>query len=72
MRNVYHVVPSGDLWLVKHNGAVVSRHYKKEPAIDEAIRIAKTNMPSQVVIHGLDGKIQTEYTYGDDPEKYPG
>ena len=27
---------------------------------------------SQVIVHKKDGTIQTEWTYGEDPENYPG
>jgi hypothetical protein len=68
-RKVYHVVPAGTLWQVKHNGEVLSSHYTKQTAIDAGRTAAKANMPSQLVIHKSDGTIETEYTYGDDP--YP-
>lgn len=68
-RKVYHVVPNGTNWQVKHNGSVLSSHYLKSAAIDEGRRIAKANQPSQLVVHLANGQIETEYTYGDDP--YP-
>lgn len=45
----------------------------KAPAVRMARRWAKRNwvekgIPTQLVIYRFDGKIQTEYTYGRDPE----
>jgi hypothetical protein len=68
-RKVYHVVPSAGLWQVKHSGLVVSTHYTKDAAVDAGRRVAKANVPSQLVVHRADGTIETEWTYGDDP--YP-
>lgn len=68
-RNIYHVVPDSGNWQVKHNGQVLSSHYYKESAIESGRRIAKANMPSQLVVHKADGTIEYEYTYGSDP--YP-
>jgi hypothetical protein len=73
MRKQYHVVPFGELsWQVKHAGSVLSNHHDKDNAIEAAKLVAKQNVPSQVVVHGRDGVIQYEHTYGDDPVKYPG
>lgn len=44
---------------------------KKGKAKDFAVSKAKGNEPSQVKIHGMNGKIINEWTYGNDPEKYP-
>ena len=71
-RSVYRVVPDGDDWVVKKDGAVLSRHSTKQPAIDSAIAKALANQPSQVVVHRKDGTIETEWTYGDDPYPPPG
>jgi hypothetical protein len=68
-RKVYHVVPDGDMWRVKHDGTVVSSHYTKAAAVDAGRTVAKANIPSQLVVHKSDGAIETEWTYGDDP--YP-
>lgn len=68
-RNVYHVVPSGTNWQVKHNQEVLSNHTYKEDAVDKGREYALANQPSQLVIHRADGTIETEHTYGDDP--YP-
>ncbi|UYN92474.1 MAG: DUF2188 domain-containing protein [Anaerolineales bacterium] len=71
-RKVYHVVPSGESWLVKLSGEVLSKHYHKDNAVTEAVRLAKASQPSQVLVHRRDGTFEYEYTYGQDPERYPG
>jgi hypothetical protein len=68
-RKVYHVVPNGTNWQVKHNGQVFSNHILKSAAIESGRQVAIANQPSQLVIHKADGTIETEYTYGNDP--YP-
>ena len=74
-RKVIHVVPrSSGNWAVKSEGAdkASSVHANKDKAIDRAKELAKAAPLGQVKIHKQDGTIQTEYTYGKDPEKYPG
>lgn len=73
-RKVLHVVhnnPSAQ-WFVKEartNFPLFTANLK-EDAVKTAVDIAKSMQPSQVKIHGLDGKIQTEWTYKNDPRKY--
>jgi hypothetical protein len=73
-RKKYHVVPFADLWAVKeeHITEPESVHRTKEEAVTAAITLAKQTQPSQVFVHGKDGKIQEEYTYGNDPHESPG
>jgi len=66
-RKIYHVVPNGTNWQVKHNGQVLSNHYLKTEAVSAGQRAAKANQPSQLVVHKADGTIEYEYTYGGDP-----
>jgi hypothetical protein len=68
-RKVYRVVPAAGRWQVKHEGAVLSNHDTKPPAIESGRRVALANQPSQLVVHHADGTIELEWTYGDDP--YP-
>lgn len=74
-RTKIHVTPrdQGD-WAVKRaNSDRASKVFeKKTDAIDYAKEKAKEEEKSQVIIHGKDKKIQTEHTYGKDPEKYKG
>ena len=73
-RRIYHVTPDGGDWKVKERGA--ERAVKILEDKSDAIRLAKDLAQSaglgQVIIHKSDGTIQTEHTYGKDPEKYPG
>lgn len=69
-RTVYHVVPSGEGWIVKREGAArpSTRWIEhKQAAVNRGVELAKSNKPSQLVIHRADGTIQGERTYGDDP-----
>ncbi|CZQ83643.1 Hypothetical protein Tpal_470 [Trichococcus palustris] len=48
------------------NKRVTSKHETQAKAIDAAKNIAK-NQKSEVVIHGVDGKIRAKDSYGKDP-----
>ncbi len=73
-RKKYHVVPCESGWKVElehsHEALIINRI--KDAAVQSARELAKNNKPSQVIVHGKDGKIQEEYTYGDDPPDSPG
>jgi hypothetical protein len=74
-RDVYHVVPnSGGGWDVKKEGGQrPSAHAdNKADAVARGKELAKKGPLGQIKIHNQDGKIQTEHTYGQDPEKYKG
>lgn len=74
-RDVYHVTPSpGGGWDVKKEGGQrPSAHTgKKTDAIARGKELAKKGPLGQIKIHKQDGTIQTEHTYGQDPEKYKG
>lgn len=66
-RKVYHVVPFEDGWKVEAENAAraTSLHSTKDEALAAARDLAKNQEPSQVVVHRMDGTIQTSYTYGD-------
>ena len=71
-RKTYHVTPGKDGdWRVKGESAsrASSTHGTKADAVARAKEQAKGQPLGQVVIHGKDGKIQTEHTYRKDP--YP-
>ncbi len=71
-RKTYHVTPkAGKGWAVTSEGAkrAVTIHDTKQEAVDRSKQLAKKQPLGQVVIHGRDGRIQTEHTYGKDP--YP-
>ncbi|MGW7356252.1 ATP-dependent DNA ligase [Streptomyces sp. NPDC054802] len=79
-RTVYHITPSqdaepGQAWEVQHKeGRRTLRepHRTQKQAIDAARHQAEDHKPAQVVVHGRDGRIRTEYTYGNDPRDIPG
>ncbi|WP_284581605.1 DUF2188 domain-containing protein [Streptomyces sp. 2P-4] len=78
-RTVYHITPAGgdaDMpWQVERREGrreVSEPHRTQKEAIDAARRQAEDHKPAQVVVHGRDGRIRTEYTYGDDPRRFPG
>ncbi|MEZ3183145.1 DUF2188 domain-containing protein [Streptomyces pimonensis] len=79
-RTVYHVTPDKEetaarQWQVQHKEgrrAVREPHRTQQEAIIAARQQAKQHKPAQVVVHGTDGRIRTEYTYGDDPRNIPG
>jgi hypothetical protein len=73
-RKKYHVVPCESGWKVEpeHSHEALFINRIKDAAIQSARELAKSNKPSQVIVHGKDGKILEEYTYGDDPPESPG
>lgn len=71
-RIVYHVTKNqGSGWDVKkENGQRPSGNFRtKQDAVQRGKELAKNAPLGQIKIHGQDGKIQTEHTYGKDP--YP-
>ena len=74
-RKSYHVVPlEKGGWAVKLEGAKSpsAKLDKKPEAVTRAKELAKKAKLGQVIVHKLDGKIQAEYTYGDDPKRSKG
>ena len=74
-RTVYHVVPNADQsrWLVtQENAEFREEHDTKEQAVEAAKSRARGEEPSQVKVHGFDGNMDYESTYGDDPVRSPG
>jgi uncharacterized protein YdaT len=69
-RKTYHVTPAGNGdWKVKGEGnsRASGIHENKTHALEQAKDLAKSHTLGQVIVHGTDGKIQTEHTYGKDP-----
>ncbi len=60
----YEVVRKGDEWVVESGGKATPPLPTKEMAVDMATRRAKEDAPAQVVVHGEDGTIQEEKTFG--------
>lgn len=73
-RKKYHVSPHDEGWQVKSEGGTRASEVfdTKDKAVDEAQNLAKKQEPSQILIHGQDGKIQEERTYGQDPKRTKG
>ena len=68
-RVTYHVTPYVNGWQVKGEGdddreVLVDN---KDNAIEHAKELAKAHELSQVIVHKRDGKIEEEFTYGEDP-----
>ena len=78
-RVVLHVVPQFGPrgWQIVLAKTVVRACHTKLGAILSARWQARglwrdSQCPAQVVVHGRDGRIQYEWTYGYDPEETPG
>jgi hypothetical protein len=79
-RKVYHVVPchgsmKKKIWKVKLEGRSTAANGifpSKKRALSRARELAKKAKLGQVIVHKLDGTIQTEYTYGKDPRNIKG
>lgn len=72
-RNRHHVVTHPDGWAVRREGSDKASAVlpTKDQAVDRAREIAQRERGG-VVIHGENGRIQEERTYGDDPYPPPG
>ncbi len=70
----FHVVRDDCDWKVKRAGGdrASSVHDSKGEAIESARGLAQKQPLAQIVVHRKDGVIQTEWTYQQDPRKYPG
>ncbi len=67
-RKVFHVAPHEEGWKVQVEGTEMpeSLHETKDAALTAARDTAKKAEPSQVIVHKLDGSIQTQFSYGDE------
>jgi len=67
-KTTFHVAPHEDGWKVAAEGVKTpaSVHATKDEALTAAREIAKKAEPSQVVVHRMDGTIQTQFGYGDE------
>jgi hemerythrin superfamily protein len=71
-RLVYHVKPTqSGRWSVAKRGAArpSATFDRKTEAVARGKELAKRPSRGQLVVHGLDGKVQGEFTYGDDPRR---
>jgi hypothetical protein len=64
-RKVYHVLWTEEQWKVEAEGATraTSLHNTKDEALAAARELAQAQTPSQIVVHRMDGSVQTQYTY---------
>jgi hypothetical protein len=70
-RKVYHVTTSErGGWVVKAEGNTrpSSTHTTKAEAVRAAKVLAKKTGLGQVIVHGRNGRIQFEHSYGKDPK----
>ena len=75
----YYVSPGGGLlsgqWQVTRDGVHIGTHRTQTEAADHARTRARADHGAghnaQVHIQRPDGRFRTEWTYGDDPPKYP-
>jgi hypothetical protein len=74
VRKVYHVTPVGDVWGVRRarRKRADSIHFFKTDAIARAKRLARAASLGQVKVHGRNGRLQTEFTYREDPRSTRG
>lgn len=68
MKRDVHIVPHGDTWAVRREGAnrVSSTHDTQREAIDVGRRTAQREH-TELVIHGRGGKIRNSNSFGSDP-----
>ena len=76
-RAVYHVTPYANGWTLNLAGQIEDKGSlgswdHKDMAIARAKELAQEAALGQVVVHGEDGRIQDEFTYGADPRNIPG
>jgi hypothetical protein len=76
-RVVFHVTPYVNGWTLNQEGLDEDKGQlgawdHKHLAVDRAKELAKAAPLGQVIVHGEDGSIQDEFTYGDDPREIPG
>ena len=67
-RKAYHVVFGRGEWKVSAEDVSrePTRHATKEDAVAEATQLARAADVGQVIVHAVDGTVETEYTFGDD------
>lgn len=78
-RAVYRVQYIGESWQIRGPGVTTPDrwHAAKTTAVHAAASLARSRWQTfgqlgQVVIHGKDGRIQSERTYGKDPRRHRG
>jgi hypothetical protein len=61
----YHVLPVGAVWKVglPGNSQPSSFHVTREDAIDHAQQLARRHPEGHVVVHKIDGTVESEQTF---------
>jgi hypothetical protein len=59
-------------WCVRAAWFTVGPYPNKVQAVGAGRTIARRAKPSQLRVKGRNGRIQTEYTYGQDPRRFVG
>jgi hypothetical protein len=72
-RRVFEIHPHGDAWKLTLRGSTIECVYPtQKAAITQAQKRRKKYPRSQILVFGEDGKVRTEWTYGDDPVRTKG
>ena len=74
-RTVYEVRPHGggpgpkSEWSLKKRGnkRASGLYENKKDAVKRGQELASARVPAQLIIHTADGKVEKEFTYGNDP-----
>lgn len=65
MRTRFDVTPNEGKWELRRNDHRLSAHERQDDAIEAGRSAARSEQPSQLVVHGRDGKIRDEFSYED-------
>jgi hypothetical protein len=68
----YFVTLKNGAWHIVLQGKAHGPYKTQHDAIEAAVKAAHGTPNSQVLVQGEDNKIRTEWTYGNDPRRYPG
>ncbi len=73
-RMVYHLVPVKGGWAIKEEGKsdLVIQDRLKSVVFTKGRKLAKATGLGQLIVHGRNGRIQKEFTYGNDPVRSKG
>ena len=68
MRSVYKVVPDGDRWLIKREGAFtpLETHGHKNEAVKAARDRAERDLPSRLIVLNTHGTVESDKLLGTD------
>jgi hypothetical protein len=68
----YFVTLKNGLWHVRLTGKDYGPYATQHAAIEDAVKHAHGTPHSQVLVQGENNQFRTEWTYGQDPRRYPG